>query len=272
MKIEIPYEYTNLRKISKGLTNDNYLAEIDNKTYIIRYPKDDTKHLFDRSSEQEIINQLKEMPYILPSLYYKDGIQVSLYKDDLLNFDEYNSSDKIIKVASLMKQFHKSNITVDHNFNPLKQAKIYYDNLVEKPFSLSKYSDLFTQYDNYDFTPILCHNDWVNGNICYVENNTYLIDFEYAGMNDKYFDIMSFTTENDLSNADKKAFINEMLEYNITEKDIQILEMYRDINNLLWYLWALMMYQFRAEEIYLLIANDKLKALQSEYQKPLDFI
>lgn len=42
---------------------------------------------------------------------------------------------------------------------------------------------------------VLCHNDLNSGNLVFLNQKLYLIDFEYAMLNDKFFDIASFASE-----------------------------------------------------------------------------
>jgi thiamine kinase-like enzyme len=42
---------------------------------------------------------------------------------------------------------------------------------------------------------VLCHNDLNCGNLIFLNRKLYLIDFEYAMLNDKFFDIASFASE-----------------------------------------------------------------------------
>lgn len=263
MKLNIPFKYQNLRKINKGLTNDNYLIEINEQTHIVRVPKADTKHLFKRANEAEILQKLQNCDFILPTIHYHNGLQIAKYEENLINFDEYKHHDKLKKVAQLMNKLHNSKVEVTSTFNPNAQIKLYYENIKNKPFNLDKYAHLMSELEAHEFQPVLCHNDWVNGNICYVNNQVFLIDFEYAGMNDRYFDIMSFITENSLSKNEEAEFLAIIFKGKITQEDQRILEMYRNINNLLWYLWALMMHEFRSEVIYQEIADIKLAQLNA---------
>ena len=53
----------------------------------------------------------------------------------------------------------------------------------------------------------LCHNDLLEGNFLFTKDKLYLIDFEYAGYNDYYFDIASFISENDLNYEETITFL-----------------------------------------------------------------
>lgn len=269
IKSEIPYQIDSIERTDMGLTNVNYIIEILKEKYILRFPKNDVKHLFNPKNEKKVIQAIKNQSYTLPVHYYKDGIQIVKYEPDLKTFENINKSSKIKDVANLMKKFHGSNITVDFDFDPLKQIELYKSQIKNLPIKLEEFSDVFDQIKTHRFKPVLCHNDWVDGNICFINDKTYLIDFEYAGNNDPLFDIMSFLTENDLSNVQRVNFLELMFPDGISDKDYKTLMMYRDINNILWLLWAQMMYEFRLEPIYLEIVEIKYRQLHAEYQKPL---
>ncbi len=269
MSLNIPFKYSNARKINLGLTNDNYLIDIDKVNYIVRIPKSDTKDLFNRSNEQLVLNLLKDKDFVINPIYYKDGIQVVAYDENLENFDEYNEVDKIKKVANLMNKLHSLEIKVKHHFNPLEMIDKYMKYTKNIEIKLDDYKSLFDKLKKHEFEPTLCHNDWVSGNICFKDDNTYLIDYEYSGLNDRYFDIMSFITENDLSDDQIKEFLSYIFPKGISEEEQDILMMYRDINNILWYLWANMMYTLRGEEIYLTISKIKLAQIKTEYNQKL---
>lgn len=270
MQLNIPYEYEFIKKLQVGLTNNNYLIKINNDEYIVRVPRNDL-NIFDRNNEKIILSKLQHTTYTLPVMYYEDGIQISKFVPNLVNYQQYNKRNKLESVAFLMKSLHAEKINITNTFNPIKQIKLYYD-LCDTTLKLSDYDWLFEQYQNHTFTPVLCHNDWVDGNICFIDEKPYLIDFEYAGLNDPLFDIMSFITENDMSNQHKKTFTHLMLGKDIDSETLKTLEMYRDLNNLIWYLWAVMMYDARKETIYKSIADNKLNELIEQSKKPLNYL
>lgn len=265
----LPFKIDKIKKTNKGLTNNNYLVAIDDKKYMLRYPLADVKHLFNPENEEKVIKKLKDKDFVLPVKYYKNGIQLTPYFDNLTTFDQANKDTRIKAVAKLMKKFHNLNIKTDFDFDPVKQIYIYKDNIKNIDFDLKPYQKLLDKARNHKFEPVLCHNDWVEGNICFVDNKTYLIDYEYAGNNDPLFDVMSFLTENDLTKQEKTSFLNEMFPQAIDSKTYDKLKMYRDLNNLLWYLWALMMHEFRNDSIYKKIAKIKLNQLTNDYEKDL---
>ncbi|NLY62772.1 MAG: phosphotransferase family protein [Erysipelothrix sp.] len=270
MKINIPYKYKFIKDLELGLTNKNYLLEIDAKKYICRLPLNDLD-IFNRNNEKKIIQALRDSNFTIPVSYYDNGIQLSPYLNNLVNYADYNDDQKIFKVAELMKKLHQTKVDDIQAFNPIEMIYKYASLIEDLEIDLNDFTYLFEAYSKHTYVPSLCHNDWVDGNICFIADQAYLIDFEYAGLNDPLFDIMSFITENDLSSKVRRDFLLAMLD-EPDAKTLLALEMYRDINNLLWYLWADMMFKKRHESIYNKIKAIKYQQLYSEMKKPLNFI
>jgi thiamine kinase-like enzyme len=49
--------------------------------------------------------------------------------------------------------------------------------------------------------PVPCHNDLLPGNVLFGPERTWLLDFEYAGMNDRYFDLANLSVNCGLDTA-----------------------------------------------------------------------
>ena len=110
---------------------------------------------------------------------------------------------------------------------------------------------------------ILCHNDLTAGNFLFTPQKLFLIDWEYAGMNDPLFDVVSFLNENDLYNSKyKKIFLEAYFSNN--EIPWEKIEIWNNFQNLMWAIWANMMYDSRPDQIYLDIFNSKIKNLKEK--------
>lgn len=270
MRINIPFNYNFIKELDLGLTNKNYLITIDNQDYICRLPLNDLK-IFNRNNEKNILDLVSKQDFALDVFYYHEGIQISKYQKDLINYQDYKQKDKVLEVAKLMKKLHALPTNNIESFDPIAMIDTYANHIKKMDIKLSDFDYLFKQYKEHKFKAVICHNDWVDGNICFINHKSYLIDYEYAGLNDPLFDIMSFITENDLSKKEKHDFLYAMLP-KIDDSTMEALKMYRDLNNLLWYLWSQMMYEARNESIYLDIKAIKNQQLFSQLGKPLDFL
>ena len=52
-----------------------------------------------------------------------------------------------------------------------------------------------------------CHNDLLGANFVGSGDGLRIVDWEYAGMNDRYFDLANFSVNNELSEADDRALL-----------------------------------------------------------------
>lgn len=77
-------------------------------------------------------------------------------------------------------------------------------------------------------------------NILLNQEDIYIIDWEYSGMNDCMFDIAAFFLESQLSDKEKETFLLQYFENNL---DIHIVKreilFYQFTQDILWFVWTL---------------------------------
>lgn len=182
-----------------GLNNSNYLINIQDLKYVLRLPSKDNKNNF--YHENKILNIIKPFN-ISPEIVYhnKDnGILISKYiESEKFSIDVYNSRFFINKLTTKLKDLHKLKCT--NSFNPFKNI---YDNIdflnnLDYKFNhdinllLVKLEELEKDLSK-DIHYGLCHNDLNTSNILYSNGFVYLIDFEFAGMGDIFFDLATIS-------------------------------------------------------------------------------
>ena len=84
-----------------------------------------------------------------------------------------------------------------------------------------------------------CHQDLYSGNFVVYDDQTYLIDWEYSSMGDKYFDYADLFWQNEFD-LDKNMRQQALSEINIQKKDeIEKFEYFEILSMITWGLWAL---------------------------------
>ena len=212
------FEKETIQRVSlleaQGFCNKNYLVITDKKKYIARKL---IRTDIDRNFE-----------YAVQGLAFKKGITAKP-----LIYDERNALMLFEFVAGEHKTLlNKANIKdLAHTLQKLhaiivvrKPIKIEIDNKTEDTVkaleTIKKYKKEY----------VLCHNDLNPQNILW-SKNIKLIDWEYAGINDRYFDLASVCVEFKLDEVlqtlflmtyfDNKDFVLEKLEaYKIIYKDL----------------------------------------------------
>lgn len=252
-----------LTNMEKGLTNKNFLLEIDQSYYVFRVPQMDSENIVHRQHETMALKAIANTDIDVETIYYDEasGYKVTRYIPDAKTYTECEYPDKLERTAILMKHFHALNTTIDADFNPIARL-LQYQAIIKAPlFDLQSFAYVLDDIANLHYKKTLCHNDWVDGNILFTKDKTYLIDYEYAANNDPLFDVMSFITENKITEQTErerfyKVYFNEMNE--TIRKNLLTWEIF---HNLLWCYWSMMMWENRHDSIYKDIANDKYQAL-----------
>lgn len=255
-------EAKNIKKLENGLTNDNYYFEINDQSYVIRMPG---LHRPNNDYEYEILKQIEPLEISTETVYFKDGVLITKYLKENTTYKQCNYEDKIELVGQTMRKLHDSNIKVDHDFDINKLFNQYYyhaKDIADK--QVEKYHYLLREVASFNNKKVLCHNDFVDGNMLFANNKMYLIDYEYAGNNDPLFDVMSFLTENNIYDENLRRRFYQQYFDNIDQKALDQLKTYEKLENMLWYYWAMMMFKHKKETIYKQIAQDKLSHLRDD--------
>lgn len=234
-----------------GMTNNNYIMKIHDVEYVIRQPGFMTEEMIDRRIER-INNSIASKLGINSDCIYFDeetGIKISLYIKNSTNIalSDLNCKKNLLSVCNLMKKTHESDQPFPNIFDWTSELKKYetiieslngeffsdYHNLKEKLLSYME-----QEITEISFVP--CHNDTVPENFITGETGrTYLIDWEYSGMNDPAFDVAAFILESSLT----KESIEHLLYYyygdSIPMVEIKKIQCYMMAQDLLWTAWAL---------------------------------
>lgn len=253
-------------KTNLGLTNQNYITLIDNELKIIRIPYKNNYAHMDYEQEKKIIDILNQTDICLPTdhLDVKSGVKISPFISDLIHLDKHpNIKQALSQIAMKLKQLHSIYLDLKV-FNIKEKYTIYKAASESLLFDTTHYEYLLNKLDHYS-TTCFCHNDLVNGNLVFKQDTCYLIDFEYAGLNHPYFDLLSVLTENTIEDEYLIThFLEAYFERKLTDQEITDCQFFEKIHHLLWCQWAQMQYKHLQDPIYKEIAEMKYELLISE--------
>ncbi len=177
---------------NQGYCNENYLLHIEEKKYIVRkFIRTDIDRKFEfqvqkLAFEKGISSEpllLDEENDLLISIYLEGTHKDTLEKNDLHLF------------AEVLKKLHTSKIDSE---------PILLETLFRR--KSKEVQDAFTILETFRSEFVLCHNDLNPQNILF-SKTIQLIDWEYAGVNDRYFDLASVCVEFDLNTEDEGHFL-----------------------------------------------------------------
>lgn len=243
-KKQIKYE-----PLKGGITNHNYKVTVNGETFVVRIPGAETELFIDRDNELA------------------------------------RNNDIIKRIMISIKTIH-DRARFKKRFDPFDTIKNYMDNYIEKynaplpddiDWMLSLCSDIEKAMQRNKPPDVACHNDYLSENFMDDGVKIWIIDWEYGGCGDPFFDLGDFAVEHPFSREQEEMIIKEYCGELNYEKLYRML-LHKIIADLWWSLWA--MIQSRVSKIdfdFYTYGNKRFErlrknAMDKDFQKWLDGI
>lgn len=240
-----------ISRLPAGLTNLNYLLEVDDQAYLAKQFGKGTENIIDRAAEAQILSQL-EGSQLAPQLvgFFPDRrLMVTCFISGVpLTRDHFLLEDWQDRAVDLLLRLHhlpaKRARPADPSARLRELLKWYWQlDQVCREFDLSKVTERISQLTN-DFqldpnTYVLCHNDLTYENFIARNSELHLIDWEYAGMSSPYCDLADWFQEIEIGPEVERALIAKYF----ADQDV---ELHHDRTNrcklfadAYWFYWSL---------------------------------
>lgn len=243
-------DYKSIERLG-GLTNHTYHVTLeDGAEYAIRIPGKGTEEMIVRSDEMISTQLACRLDIDARMLYFgRDGSKVTQYIPNAITMSAELLAQEhhIAQVAEIFRKIHACNENTGVPFEVFDMAAGY-EKIIEAmnvpmfPDYREKKQEVMAIKAEIDaevpVQKVPCHNDplcenWVEGN-----GRMYLVDWEYAGMNDGMWDVADISIEAGFDEAHDDLLLTKYLgqEPGITErKHFLASKIYVDY---LWTLWA----------------------------------
>jgi len=193
---------------NQGYNNENYLIHSEGEKYILRkFIRTDIDRKFEfQVQELAFAKGISAEPLLLDE---ENDLIISTYLEGT-HKDKLEKND-LNQFAEVLKKLHTSKI---------EREPIILETLIEA--KSKEVQDAFTTIDTFQSEDVLCHNDLNPQNILFAKTIK-LIDWEYAGVNDRYFDLASVCVEFDLNKEDEVHFLRSYftMEYEINHEKLK---------------------------------------------------
>ena len=232
-----------------GMTNRNFKVFIKDTWYVLRIPAPGTGDMINRKEEYNNIIYANKIGLDSGLIYFNKstGVKISKFieNSEALNPNSSKKIENMEMVCSILRKLHTSKEKMKNIFDIYTKIELYeklskqknalffkdYYQVKEKVYLLKDIID--------DIKLVPCHNDTVSENfIKNKENKMYLIDWEYAGMNDPMWDLAAYCLENNFTENEEELFLKIYFKGNIEDKykkRILINKIYQDF---LWSIWT----------------------------------
>ncbi len=212
---------------NQGLCNRTYILNTDKNRYIV---KKINKSLYGNTN--------KKLEFKIQLLAYRKGIAPKPIFLDVKNqifisrylegcHKEYLNKSKLKSLAVSLNTLH--NIKLHSKTFDIKRYFEKNSKMINSNLKLA-----LLKFDRLDKDLVLCHNDLNPGNILFSDGIKF-IDWEFASINDRYFDLCSIIIEFRLSPRDEHLLLNLYLKGK--KPDTKKLEIYKTLYKHLCKTW-----------------------------------
>jgi thiamine kinase-like enzyme len=200
-----------LTPLSGGITNRNYLVASAGSAerYVIRLAGNDT-HLLGISREVEHAATVAAAgvgvgPEVVAFIRPEGYLVTRFIEGRPLPLAEAHQAHTLARVADSLRRFHE-NAAIPGLFIPLRIVEAYRALALARGVSIPVEYELSAAIGRRIELALLsspvelrpCHNDLLNANFIDDGNRLRIVDWEYAGMGDPFFDLANFSVNHDL--------------------------------------------------------------------------
>ena len=227
-----------VKRLEGGMSNYTYVVETRGKKYTYRVPGKFAEKFVDRVEEWDNIQEVNRLGLNNATSYVEiiSGEKLAEYVDGTILSDTNVVSYNQLSVAAL-KKIHNSDLKFK-DYNAFKRLDDYERYCREMGFTHPKEYIALRQKLNEmqrahaDVKKVPCHCDYQPTNLVLSGDKLYVLDWEFAGMNDPFYDIACYGN----AGFDKAlSLLEAYVEHTPTREELQRLYFHRSFQCLQWY-------------------------------------
>ena len=237
-----------ITELTGGITNKNYKITVDDESFVLRLGGNETKHLgIDRKIEYEcslLASQIGVAPEPTAFLEPEGYIIARFISGKGISAEEIGTEENIQRVIETMKAYHALDF-FPGSFSPFRVAEEYAQTArsfnVKLPDKMDWYLEKSSEIEKamYGHEPLQsrpCHNDLLNGNFIDDGTRIRILDWEYAGMGDIFFDLGNFAVQHEFNNEQDeillRAYFGEPAEPQ--RAHLKLMKIMSDLREAMW--------------------------------------
>jgi thiamine kinase-like enzyme len=209
-----------IEPLEGGITNRNFRVKFGGTDYVVRLPGKRTELLgIDREAEcvaTEAAAKLGIGPNVAAMLRSPPCLVTCFISGREMTPEEVADPAELTGVARALRAFHDSDTDLSTTFDSFElvdeYAQLALENGVETPDSFGsarahaqRIREAIAGHDEH--RPVPCHDDLLTANFLHDGERVQIIDWEYAGMGDRYFDLGNLSVNNQLDDDQESALL-----------------------------------------------------------------
>lgn len=192
-------------RLMGGMSNYTYTMEVNNDLYTFRIPGKKAEKFVDRIVEEHHIKLVEDLELNNETVYLdtETGYKIAKYIEGT-PLSEIDPLDYLEEASIVLHKIHESGLKSKYDYDPIARLELYENHTKEYNHTHSqRYEDLKAKFmslkDVYISKErlVLCHGDsQVSNFVKTPDKDLKLMDWEFTGNNDPYYDIACFGNSN----------------------------------------------------------------------------
>ena len=211
-----PGRQVEVQPLGGGITNRNFKVDCEGRTYVLRIGGKDTHLLgIDRQAEcraAEVAASLGVGPDVVAFIEPEGYLVTQFVGGAPAPPEEIRAPDVLHHVAALLRRVHDGP-PVPARFDSFRVVEAYRSSALAKGVEVpAAYEAAKRTGDRIEAAlgprpEVTCHNDLLNANFIRGPEGIRIVDWEYAGMGDRFFDLANFAVNHDFGDEDERRLL-----------------------------------------------------------------
>ena len=199
-----------------GITNHNLKVDVDGETFVLRVAGKDTGLLgIDRSVElaaTEAAAALRIGPEVVAFVQPEGWLVTRFVEGAIPSMDRMREPEMLGRVAGALRAFH-GRAPIPGTFDSFRVVETYRQTALGRGGAIPEAYEwahaIATAIESRRSADVHvpCHNDLLNANFLEDGERLWIVDWEYAGMGDRFFDLANFSINHDLGREERDALL-----------------------------------------------------------------
>jgi thiamine kinase-like enzyme len=234
--------------LSGGITNRNFKVRLDGRDVVVRLPGKDTELLgIDRGAERaataaaarlrlgpDVVAFLREPPCLVTRFIDARPVEAEELRGPLLEeaahalraLHDAPGLPAVFDCFAVVEAYHATatanGVPIPADYAALARGAAAVHGALRGP----------------EHGPVPCHNDYLTANFLHDGRRLRIVDWEYAGMGDRYFDLGNFAVNNGFSDEEDRALLEEYWQQPVTPQRFACLKLMRVMSDFREGMWG----------------------------------
>jgi thiamine kinase-like enzyme len=238
-------------QLEGGITNRNFRVNFGGTDYVVRLPGKRTEILgIDRTAEC-IANKAAAKLGFAPgvaAMFEEPACLVTLFVNGTeMTADDLGEREVLAEIGGDLRKFHESGTDLPTGFDSFRLVEQYaesgrehgseppggYDDALKAARAIEKAIEGGATHER-----VPAHNDLLTANFLRDGDRIQLIDWEYAGMGDRWFDLGNFAVNNELDDDQEAQLLEAYFGEPPDERRLATLKLFRFMSDFREAMWG----------------------------------